>query len=243
MWRSLLRPNAPFQETANRESSQELEWQEQLYDAAVCEAAQNDPDSAVTLLLSGFRGVSRARLGRVGQAINDWSKLASRLKIRRRSLLGGQAKVSGAGKDVEALAFDVCGDAIMEAFRRDPTRGRDTFYRQIDNIRIVRGTRTWSALMLCGVAEGLVARGELTDDVIWNSDKWASDRAWLDMAMKRRIEHVAFPFSEWLDDWRSPSANVPGDGGVMPATATKYLARNSMCACGSGKKVKKCCGA
>ncbi len=137
-------------------------------------------------------------------------------------------------------------NAVVEAFNTDPAGFEPMFMRGADY-----GAAEWSDGFLCGFqfderAWSLLAVGQPTwfapfmrlgtEDGIAITDKQGDAARWIDAIVPSLVEIAAY--------WKSRRA-MPGHA-PMPAMpivrATPKVGRNDPCPCGSGKKVKKCCG-
>jgi uncharacterized protein len=137
-------------------------------------------------------------------------------------------------------------NAIVEAFDTNPAGFEPIFMRGSDY-----GTAEWSDGFLCGFqfderAWNLLAVGQPTwfapfmrlgtEDGIAITEKQGDASRWIDAIVPSLIEIAAY--------WKSHRA-IPGYT-PMPAIpivrATPKVGRNDPCPCGSGKKIKKCCG-
>lgn len=137
-------------------------------------------------------------------------------------------------------------NAVVEAFNTDPAGFEPMFLRGAHY-----GAAEWSEGFLCGFqfderAWSLLAVGRPTwfapfmrlgtEDGIAITDKQGDAARWIDAVVPSLVEIAAY--------WKSRRA-MPGHAPMlaMPIVrATPKVGRNDPCPCGSGKKVKKCCG-
>ncbi|WP_426105944.1 UPF0149 family protein [Massilia sp. TSP1-1-2] len=137
-------------------------------------------------------------------------------------------------------------NAVVEAFNTDPAGFEPMFLRGADY-----GAAEWSDGFLCGFqfderAWSLLAVGRPTwfapfmrlgtEDGMAITDKQGDAARWIDAVVPSLVEIATY--------WKSRRA-MRGHA-PMPAMpivrATPKVGRNDPCPCGSGKKVKKCCG-
>jgi uncharacterized protein len=137
-------------------------------------------------------------------------------------------------------------NAVVEAFNTDPAGFKPIFMRSARY-----SAAGWSEGFLCGLefndrAWSLLAAGQPTwfapfmrlgtEDGMAITDKQGDAASWADAIVPSLVEIAAY--------WKSRRA-MPGHART-PATpivrATPKVGRNDPCPCGSGKKVKKCCG-
>lgn len=137
-------------------------------------------------------------------------------------------------------------NAVIEAFNTDPAGFEPMFLRGAEY-----GAAEWSDGFVCGFqfderAWSLLAVGRPTwfapfmrlgtADGIAITDKQGDAARWIDAVVPSLVEIAAY--------WKSRRA-MPGHAPMltMPIVrATPKVGRNDPCPCGSGKKVKKCCG-
>lgn len=136
-------------------------------------------------------------------------------------------------------------NAVVEAFNTDPAGFEPLFMRGAEY-----GAAEWSDGFLCGFqfderAWSLLVVGQPTwfapflrlgtEDGIAITHKQGDAARWVDAIVPSLAEIAAY--------WKSRRV-MPGDGPVPPpfVRATPKVGRNDPCPCGSGKKVKKCCG-
>lgn len=137
-------------------------------------------------------------------------------------------------------------NAVVETFNTDPASFEPVFMRGAEY-----GATEWSNGFLCGLQFGehawsLLAVGQPTwfapfmrlgtEDGIAITEKQGDAARWIDAIVPSLVEIAGY--------WKSRRV---GPGGLpAPATpivrATPKVGRNDPCPCGSGKKVKKCCG-
>lgn len=137
-------------------------------------------------------------------------------------------------------------NAVVGAFNADPTSFEPMFIRGA-----AYSAAGWSEGFLCGFqfdqsAWALLAVGQPTwfapfmrlgtEDGIALTDKQNDAARWIDAIVPSLVEIAAY--------WKS-RRRLPGND-AMPAApivrTTPKVGRNDPCPCGSGKKVKKCCG-
>jgi uncharacterized protein len=137
-------------------------------------------------------------------------------------------------------------NAVVEAFNTDPAGFEPMFMRGANY-----GAAEWSDGFLCGFqfderAWSLLAVGQPTwfapfmrlgtEDGIAITEKQGDAVRWIDAIQPSLVGIAAY--------WKSRRA-MPGQA-LMPlmpiVRATPKVGRNDPCPCGSGKKVKKCCG-
>ena len=137
-------------------------------------------------------------------------------------------------------------NAVVEAFNTDPAGFEPMFMRSAGY-----GAAEWSDGFLCGLqfndrAWSLLAVGQPTwfapfmrlgtEDGMAITNKQGDAASWIDAIVPSLVQIAAY----WTSRRAMPShAPMP----AMPIVrATPKVGRNDPCPCGSGKKVKKCCG-
>lgn len=137
-------------------------------------------------------------------------------------------------------------NAVVEAFNTDPAGFEPMFMRGAGY-----GAAEWSEGFLCGIqfyerAWSQLAAGQPawfapfrrlgTEDGMAITNKQGDAASWIDAIVPSLVQIAAY----WTSRRAMPShAPMP----AMPIVrATPKVGRNDPCPCGSGKKVKKCCG-
>ncbi|NIA52681.1 UPF0149 family protein [Massilia sp. TW-1] len=137
-------------------------------------------------------------------------------------------------------------NAVVEAFNTDPAGFEPLFMRGAEY-----GAAEWSDGFLCGFrfderAWSLLAVGQPTwfapfmrlgtEDGIAITHKQGDAAQWVDAIMPSLLEIAAYWKSRLFmpGDMRTPTPPI--------VRATPKVGRNDPCPCGSGRKMKKCCG-
>jgi uncharacterized protein len=140
-------------------------------------------------------------------------------------------------------------NAVVDAFNTDPSGFEPMFMRGADY-----GAAEWSNGFLCGFqfdqrAWSLLAVGQPTwfapfmrlgtEDGIAITDKQGDAARWIDAIVPSLVKMAAYWKSRRAMPGHAPMPAIPA---IPIVRATPKVGRNDPCPCGSGKKVKKCCG-